>query len=276
MSDRLSGSIAIATPPLVGFLSIGYGARSILQSDPKGKIYEVEVGLLTLPIPQDAIHSALLIMVGLALLYLTLVRNYATILPSQLRFDVYFDQEGMERLVKGLPKSSLADVLLPTDWKTKTTALHVRLTRLLRQRIGVNVDSRKINQISAKGITTFIVEKEAEGFQRYRICEVDGYLLFDIPTKMSFLTMRSFFSLNSSQRDRFSVGLMDMMVHFRFLLSPLLRQTYVSTPGTEFVLEDVIAVTWVRFLPLISIGNTLYLARDGDAHVPIGYCSYKL
>jgi hypothetical protein len=239
------------------------------------KTYDIEVGLFAFPVPQDAIHSVLMILVGLAILYFCLVRSYASILPNLLRFDTYFDQTGIERLMGNLNEKTIKSLNVAPNWSERTHTFHLGLIRLLKQRIGVEIDPKKIEQLSAKGMTTFIVEKEPSGFQRYRTAEVDGYLLFDIPTKTSHTDMRSFFALNSSQRDRFFVTVADMLFRHKFMLSPLLRQTYTSAPGMEYVIEDVIAITWVRFFPIIDIGDTLYLAKDGDAFVPIGYCTYK-
>lgn len=267
-------SFAVLLPPVGALVTMLWPIYALIFPVNSENYIYLNLGLLSIPV--FGTHaSVILIIVGIALLYYSITRDYSIVFPDKLRFSVYFDIEGMEVLVNGLKQSGDPGVLISDGWQVRCKAFQSRLSDEVKQKMGHDVDVQQLDRVSARGITTFLVEKESGALQSYMITEIDGHLTFDVPLTESFARIKSFFSLHPSSQDRIDVDLMTMLTTFRILLKPLVRQTYFMSPSNEIVVENLTALTWVRFFPFVHIGNTLYVVKEGQDYTPVAYCSYR-
>jgi len=273
---RLYGPIVIVFLALVGALSV---ERS--KSDPHLKFVPFDLNFLEIEVPISNIVLTRVVLGVLALLSLTvaLLTDYSELYPKALKMDVYFDQQGIYKILRSFSVSERLQLGIVEDYEPFQAIYYDMIDKELERVLGVSVpfaDHRE--DIHSEGETTFIVEK-VNGVQRYHLEESEGKLRHVLERRreppLQFMT---FFEKKHSSRDYFEGTAWDLIRGRGCVIAPLFNQILAENMKTSGRVFDhaVVGATRIRLYPFPSYSTTLYLAvMEGGGLAPVGYAVYR-
>lgn len=236
-------------------------------------LFSLELGFLTPVLLRVTLTGA-----GIVSLLSPLFFDYSKLFPTQLRMTVHYDDEGIERILNTYSSSEKARLKIRDDWVSAKADYMDQLD----QAIGNTMDgytpffSRHESMYSA-GETSFVVEKVDGSWQRYRIVESHGRLehTLELPEREP-CTLISEFVLRRAGYDFIELTLADILFRFTVILKPQYKQILRVTSAREVYSRYVIALNKVRIFPLLTIGDTVYLAETDEGRIPVGYTVYAV
>lgn len=202
------------------------------------------------------------------------VRDYSQFFPSKLRMNVCFDQHGIERALAQFSNDEIAELRLSPEWEIGRIKYYTELDAYLEANGFSRFRFDKGELLTSTGWTTFVVEKEDFGLQRYTIVASEGELRHEAFTPgedSSVLTSK--FKLLDSPDNVISIEILDVYRMSPQVLRPRFRQMFVTENG-DLYNHSIVAVTKISFFPYPTFGNSVYLVETESGFVPVGYATY--
>ena len=273
---RLYGPLVIVLLALIGAFSVERG-----KSDPHLKFVPFDLNFLEIEVPISNIVLTRTVLGVLALLSLTvaLLADYTELYPETLKMNVFFDQQGIYKVLRSFSKSERIELGIIEDYephqKTYYQMIDEELGRVLGARLAF-ADHRE--DIHSEGETTFIVKK-VSGIQRYHLEESEGKLQHVLERRREApLRFMTFFEKKNSSRDYFEGNLWNLIAGRGCILAPMFNQILAENMRTSGRIFDhaIVGVTRVRLYPFPCYSTTLYLSViENVGLVPIGYAVYR-
>lgn len=278
MKDIVSQSLKIITPPFIGICLVVFAIYKYYDMKSDGISAEVSFIIFSLKIPDNLQGYLAAFAVGLVLISFSLLRNYAEILPDKLAFLLFFDDKGIEKIVKQYQNISNIDLIYSEENKIQSQEHKQKMLMDIGKILDIDIDPQNYNKTYGKGLTTFVVKKSNRFLQNYSIIDVKGTLEMSIPVKdpsHSYFTYKTFSSLESTPFNEFEISFFDMVSKGYFFVTPLLCQSLNALGSKEISLFKTLAITRIRYLPFIFVDKTLYCVESEAGYVPIGYGVYE-
>ena len=210
---------------------------------------------------------------SMALLIWMPLRDHSKYFPRHLDMKVYSDTNGIEKRRKKLASHRSFNFEIYSDWEKRKTAFWKGIENEVLKKTKKKIKLSGESSSSADGGTTFFVKKQPKPGQHYLITESSGAIKHkDVSADSNLETL---FELIDDDRAKFSIPIIDMLWRFDFLLNPRFNQIYRINPMQPVAYQIVSAVTCLRFFPLIVVGDSIYLLKEGEKFTPIAYCIYE-
>lgn len=222
----------------------------------------------------DLIIRIGLVGAGVAALILAYFLDYSGAFPKNLSMTVSFDEAGIEKRIRLLPKRISKDFPLHPDRLARRTAFFECIDSKLREANPTQTLKRSETvALTGKGYTHYLVQM-VSARQKYQFVKADGLVLL----KGGNLTdgLETKFKLRDTEQSFFCPSFSDLAVRGTFFVNPEVTQTYRLNPTLEKEFDDLTVLTKVRFFPYIEIGDSLYLLKQESMFVPIGFCIYSV
>lgn len=271
----LAGIVAIAA-----MIAVRQQARRLNVSG-EPAIIELDLGLIRLPIRVR--RSFLLYAICVcALLWsgaIAITRNYASLFPSKLNMEVFYDRDGLEATIDALPLHDRDALHMAQRWWEIRATYYQRLDREITSALPHTPRFFAGGELAvhSTGETTFVVKK-VSGWQRYHIEVAEGELLhtLELPNQTPRQLLTAFAKLDTSS-DYLNPSLSDLVMRRGFVIRSRFKQYFGAMKvahGAAFKVS-IVGVTRVTLFPLPDFSNTLYLAdMQGVGLVPIAYAVY--
>lgn len=213
------------------------------------------------------------------------VRDYSGFFPRRLKITVYFDEAGIYKALAAFSKSELTDAnVKSTDWEDNRRQLLSDWNHEFETK--GRTDFRLNERSVGVGETIFVTQKISYKNQSYKITEASGFLVFQQENGNHKLEVRSEFDLFPSSNDIIRGSMVEVYLPNRWtkVIKPIFNQWVRTGVQSRYLAGRLLAMTKVRFFPLISISDTIYLREftsqsgDGDSYVhfvPISYATYN-
>lgn len=228
------------------------------------------------PVSADLIR-VLVASVGLALLAYVALRDYTPFFPKHLRFTIFFDNDGIERLLSTLCEADARLLEISPSWKEKKERY---ITQINLDLVNANVPFQfreDKDMTTGRGEMYFKVAMVGSwGAQEYRIVEAKGPVTYR--TEAPGTQRVSLFTnceLIQNEAATISASVLDVYARRGIVICPTFKQSYIESPSEETYYTSVIAATRIDIFPYINISKTVYLVRDGHENFPIGYAFYS-
>jgi hypothetical protein len=221
--------------------------------------------------------QAVLVLLAVGAISVPAFRDYSRFFPARMQMTVFFDDEGLGKALAQFTPLELDTLKVKANWIADKTAHFEMLNREIRRLLGVALrfDTRR-GAMHSSGEVLFEV-KRVGGWQRYRIVQAKGSLVHSFETPQThMLSLASEFQLLESEGSFLRASLADIYLRYTKILQPEFKQIIRLRADRELYHHSVVAVTKVRFFPIVDIGDTVYFVRKGDPAelVPIGYAVY--
>lgn len=243
------------------FLGHIYDAlRVVLPSLP-----EFDVSRTKFPrVASGVVFSAIMMFIG--------IRDYSFLFPSRLNVDIYFDDEGLEKTLKIFSGT----IKVMSDYRAERDAYIVEINHQLTQ-ISNNFELNTLRgRISGSGSLTFLISKQYDGVQKYKIEKANGRISYRDSMHRGMSPMDMEFNLAATDSNEIDVDFDAFAFkHVVFIMPEFTHYVYYS-PTDIRMMANVVAATAVRFFPYPEISRTLYLVRRQGNLIPIGYGIYFL
>lgn len=235
----------------------------------------------TLADPRLLLSLAALISLGIPA-----IRNYEKLYPTDLKFHLFFDADGIEAVLRTFSKAEVAALRIDEDWrKAKYYQLYLdSLTALARQfHLPQHVEFTESTH--ADGEVVMHVRR-THGWQKYRIEEMRGFMQYKFPDKRGMITVvPGYFELRETKANLTSASLKDIYFGWTKVIQPrIMHYVHRDLTHTFHVAEmEVIAITKLRFFPYLDCGRSLYCVadtflpnrqKDQPKLIPVGYGIY--
>lgn len=204
-------------------------------------------------------------------------RDYTKYFPTHLSMDVFFDNSGLKDSLSQFTSQELTSLGVRQNW------INDKREYLERLNADVKAETKHAETfiiddqyIQSKGNTVFRVNK-IKGWQKYHINEAQGLLNYTFQEpKKSPVGIDAEFILLNKKSNYIDVNLSDIYIKFTKIIKPEFKQLAVYNATKKVFNHDLIAVTKIRFFPIVNIGHTIYFIRmEDDSLVPVAYCIYQ-
>lgn len=265
--------ILAAVAAILALTATPEGAIKIRFDVLKPFILEREIG-------NEVVLKVVLWIVALTVLWIPAFRDYSVFFPTFLRMRVFFDTEGIEHALKMYSSQEREMLNVERNWHAEQLAFMARLNELVEQH-GVSTPNVFNTQTSGVGETTFRVRK-TRGLQNYYIYESNGEVRFTIPkSDGTTITLYERTELLPTEDSYLDGSIYDVYVKHTKIMRPRFNQYVQVHPFQRLRVDELVAVTKIRFWPIIDVGRTLYMLRKpsgtagGVSLAPIGYAVYE-
>lgn len=214
-------------------------------------------------------------------------RNYENLYPTDMKFHLFFDADGIEATLDMFSKAELAMLRIDEDWrKAKYHKLYLdRLNALARQfHLPQYMEFTESSHADGEVI---IHVRRTHGWQKYQIVEMKGFMQYKFSDKRGNTTeVPGYFTLRATKANLISTSLKDIYIGWTKVIQPrIMHYAHRDLTHTFHVRDmEVIAVTKVRFFPFLDCGRTLYCVEDTflpnrqknqTKLIPVGYGVYN-
>jgi hypothetical protein len=228
----------------------------------------------------------LLSLAGLISLATPALRNYENLYPTNLKFHLFFDADGIETVLHLFSKSEIAMLKIDEDWRTaKYYQIYLdSLTALARQfHLPQHIEFTESTHADGEVIMHV---RRTHGWQRYKIEQMRGFMKYNFPDKRGVITIiPGYFELRETKANLISASLKDIYIGWTKVIQPrITHYVHRDLTHTFHVAEmEVIAITKLRFFPYLDCGRTLYCIADTflpnrsknqQKLIPVGYGIY--
>lgn len=274
--------LKVSYPILIGIsiLLLHFVAKNISDRKPQLNIKLGFIGLKTV-VSSLFLFRVVITVIALLFFMVPAIRDYSDLFPEHLKMEVYFDDDGLRRIMDSWPSNDLRSLNVAEDWE----AYRVQYLSDMNDEVKERFDefrfqfSGKPGSLHSVGWSIFPVRTRKGIWQSYQIVEAHGKLThtyFEGTGEKRTLT--SEFKLRKSPADYISLSLADIYFRFGIMLKPEFEQIVCSsTIGSPELVYVLTAATWVKIFPVPVISDTIYFrTRESDGkRVPIGYARYS-
>jgi len=223
----------------------------------------------SLPIPISAFYSkGILFLIAIVFLVIVpITRDYTQFISERYSLVVSYDTEDIERALEDFSDSELDKMKIKQGWQTDKD---VMLNKLDSKVVEYSTITKfKFSACRSIG-ETFCPIKKIGGLQKYRIPKSNGFLIHSLSLPdskpYSFETKFHLIQPTKIKLNIFNIIKNSLIIElpYRQIASPKLSKKIYPC--------EIIAVTKISFLPLIEVGNTLYLIENENGYrIPIGF-----
>jgi hypothetical protein len=260
------------TAVIVAFLPSGIPDQALVPIITLCKGFGVAIPPL-LERPQFA--RASLLFVGLVCFVIPAFRDYSIYFPQDFTIDVFFDDIGLDKAVAELNKVS--QLSLADNWHTQKIEYFKRLNEQLQEK-GITFRFE-----TGRGITVGIgygsfraKMTDRWGIQRYRVVEAKGNVKFStrVLPAGAVQNISTEYELVKTEANDIEPSLKDIYFGRDIVIKPEFYQIITLSQTDRPYNHILTTATRVRIWPAIDIGRTVYLSKEGDKYVPVGYAIY--
>ncbi len=210
--------------------------------------------------------------------------NVASLFPTELTFDVYYDIPGLKRIIDELDLINNKDFQIAPNWETR---LHVyeemiisSLKALLRQ------DREKLSLVpnlqnlrrSMTGAGTSTVQLRRIGLLHYRFVSSGGRVNYSAAQeRKAELAFTMEFHLSDSPHSHVRIPFTQLIPFPKVKIHPEYKQAFSIDKFNQSNVYDhsLIAYSVLTVLPVPAYSDSIYLYEiPGEGYIPIGYCTY--
>lgn len=264
------------------FLACGLLATAAILFGPSDSVEVlIPIGLTQVVFQGSGLVAgkALLVIGALAALAIPAFRDYSRLYPVDLRFNVSFDREGLQDALDKLPAEARITLPIVSNWPEQQRVILGGWNELMaRNQLPGHVTLSEATR--GTGYVTFKVVS-VKGWQAYQITAAEGQMSLQFPIEGQSTKLRIDFELVPGPSTRIEGSLKDIYLRWTKVIRPRFTQYAHMTPLQRLAVGEVIAVTKLRFFPIMTIGRTVYFtemkSRDEAAPlvVPIAYAVYE-
>jgi hypothetical protein len=266
---------------------LGDGGRDRASDDESYITLQVPLFAFSVQLPwrfkrSSVVRSALLLG-ALFLFWQAASVDFASIFPSRMGVEVFYDVDGIRKTLKEFTPDELRDVNVPRDWEARLPGYDQVIRRHLATawhdtdpKAASDTGFIHRENLHARGETTFLLERL--GFLDYHVRESEGVLdqMVDAPGA-TFPSFRTSFSLRNTPDDFIHATIPEVLSRGSIILKPRFKEAIATDARGASVQIDhvIVAMTKVHLWYYPRLGRTLYLwvAPDGKL-VPVGYGVY--
>ena len=245
-------------------------------------LFNINFPYIKIDLPFKVIYGKL-ILIFISLFFLTryyFVLDYSVFFPTNLKMTVTFNNSnGVKKLMEEFGIASYDGLIIEQD-----TAFVTAFFKKIDDNIYSNTTFQNFftdcvitenNTLTIDGVAEFKVTK-IEGVQNYIIEVAKGELINKkINKNQAEQSISSEFVKTSSTNDKLNVNLLKPLSDI--IMAPQFSQIILIKDKNgihKIPQENLIGMTKVTIFPYPNFSNTLYLVKDKNRLIPIGYAVY--
>lgn len=279
MSQQLLTFLELSYPFAAAF-TIAALCFFIKKGDQKATLsFPYFLGEFKLPMSSAVLTRIILLFVAATFLALPAFKDYSKFFPTFYGMNTYFDNAGIEKSLDEFTENEIEELNIAENWKQKKSDYLNSLSQEISEKLGIkNFFNNGTENIHSKGSTSFVVKK-VKGWQTYHIQTASGQLTHTLEIPNTPITQfTSKFELLNRSNNFIKADLVDIYINWTKILKPYFKQlASISNNEAETLYHhNLVACIKVRFFPVASIGNTIYLVKgENNSWIPIGYAVYS-
>ena len=222
----------------------------------------------SIPIPISAFYSKRIsFLIAIFFLVIPITWDYSQFLPARYRLVVSFDNEDIEHALEDFSNSEIKKLKIKHEWQSaKDNYLKTLENKVVELS---QLTQFKFSDCHSTG-ETFCPSRKIKGLQKYSVQSSYGHLthVLSLPNLPSYKFETKFKLIHPVQ---INLSFSNIINNSLIIELPYQQIAYPELTK-EIHACDIIAVTKISFLPLIAVGNTLYLIDNKDGYrIPIGF-----
>jgi hypothetical protein len=210
--------------------------------------------------------------------------NIASLFPSELTFDVYYDIQGIRRKISELGLTRDESIKILPDWEDHLLVYEEMILTSLRalwhkdtERLAL-VPTLAQFRGSMSGIGKSTVQLRRIGLLHYRFVSSGGRVEFSVnQQKKARLAFTMEFHLRESPHNHVRIPFSELIPFPRVKIYPEYRQAFSIDSFNQSNVYDhaLIVHSVLKVLPVPAYSDSIYLYEiPGKGYIPIGYCVY--
>jgi hypothetical protein len=222
--------------------------------------------------------------IGVGVLVYHGFRDFSIFFPVNYKMNVYFSTESIEEVLNEFTRSEREDLNLKEPWYIEKQ----KILKCWNDKLNTVRGFQLIEKTTGVGDMTFESRRIEKNWQTYRIEKASGSITFKVIDENGTHTAWSTFELLDTASNTLRFRFLDAYINSARILRPRFVQwLYTSHADERRRLDDVTAVTKIRFFPFIKIEGTMYLVQlppclaDSNEsgkivnyYVPVAYAIY--
>lgn len=204
------------------------------------------------------IKIVLSVIVPILVLLIQLLRDYGKFIPKSWSVRVYFDEEGLESMVRSYSDEERKKLRIPDDWQKHSIKFINHMNGQLEK-----YDAPKIAKFGPNtvGIGNFEYQyHKVPGRQRYHLEDGKGFIKFEFDSREGTTTLLVEFIQKQRGADWVEPSIADLLYRFNTVVAPTFSHIVTLVhPTDRHRLAEIKAPTRIRFFPSVDVGRTLYL-----------------
>jgi hypothetical protein len=210
--------------------------------------------------------------------------NVASLFPTELTFDVYYDVQGIKRSMSEIGLLNDQKIKIIPDWEQHLHIYEEMVISSLKdlwqhdpERLALIPEIQHLRG-SMSGIGTSTLQLRRIGFLHYRFVASAGRIEFSAAQeKKARLAFIMEFHLKESPHNHVRIPFTELIPFPRVKIHPEYRQAFSIDDFNRSNVYDhsLIAYSLLTVLPVPAYSDSIYLYEiPGRGYIPIGYCIY--
>lgn len=223
---------------------------------------------LTIPFVKSLwlIRFVLIITIIGCILY-PLFRDYTPYFPKNYKLTVSYSNNDIQNALSELSQEEMKKFKIKKVWLKEKEKIWETIVTDITDKMNENISTKHVSMTAVDGHTYFSIKKT--GFLRYDLEDSYGNLDHQLQLP-SAKPIKVFTRFELAKRERFDVTFNDIFFRRGIIVAGKFKQ-YLYSINELMYLFDILAITKVKFLPVICIGKTIYLYKNKQEQmIPIG------
>jgi hypothetical protein len=232
-------------------------------------------------IANDSISRAIFLGAAAGFAAIPAFRNYSSFYPTLLGMSVFFDEKGIEKALAQFTQLELGELSVDRNWREGQRQF-IHYLNTVMEDYGLDVFGPINPHTHGLGEIVFRV-KSIAGWQKYQVTEARGHVRTHLTKKSGeHVILELIVELKPTQDDLFSGRLREIYFQFTKVIRPVFSLYLHAGPISREHVGDLVAVTKIRFFPVVDVGRTVYMlvhSREDQIGslqglVPVAYAIY--
>lgn len=241
------------------------------------KKWSLSIGPLETEIKNRILLRFIFFIVGGFFYAFVFFRDYSTILPRHVEYQIFYDQPGLEEKLERVQKISSGKIVFSKEWKESRKRIFEQWDREIAKHV-LSTDKFFSHEKYEEYLTTHgKAEHNIEFFkhwQKYHITEVTGIINHVFcPPKLAPISFESRYKLLETRHNYVGPSISEWFSG-RAVVRPKMGQSFLYQDKNIYEIA-IVGVTIARFFPIGQIDLTVFCCEENNKLVPFAYAYYK-